>query len=138
MNKSWKHAITDYDNETVDTGRLIVMWACTTVLVTIIIMLIVAIIIVFMNDAHSFDFQNFGIGIGAILGGMATLLTSFAVYVFADNKDRPKVTMEGTVLKFPSQGPPITAAATPPQSIVKGEPIVPVEIIEITDTNRVK
>ena len=94
MKKSWQHAITDYDNKTVDTGRLIVMWACTTILITIAIMLIVAIMIVIMNDAHSFDFQNFGVGVGAILGGMATLLTSLGIYIFADNKSKLELKQE--------------------------------------------
>ncbi len=86
---TWRSITTDYDNETKDTGRVVIAWVCVTVLLVLAFMLFVALRVVIMSSTHTFDFFNFGGGVGAVLGGFATLLGALSVYVLADNKNRP-------------------------------------------------
>jgi purine-cytosine permease-like protein len=89
---AFKYAITDYDNVTVDTGRLIVTWIGLLVGVTMMTLLGMAVAMMVMSDTHAFDFQAFGMAVGAILAGFGTLLGAFAAYIMLDNKSRPDMT----------------------------------------------
>jgi hypothetical protein len=61
-----KHLLTENDNATYDTGR--VLWAAG-----VVVFLYLAVYVTITKDEPTFDFQAFGIGFGAVLaagGGM--------------------------------------------------------------------
>jgi hypothetical protein len=86
---AWTYAITDYDNVTVDTGRLIVTGVGVLLFVVIFTLTVMAVVMMALHKEHTFDFQSFGVAVGSILAGFGTLLGAFAIYVSLDNKSRP-------------------------------------------------
>jgi len=71
----WKHLATDYDNQTFDTGRVIVI----AVIISMITMQGWDVI----AHAAKFDPQGYGAGVAAVLAGLGA-------YIFGDNTKRPK------------------------------------------------
>ena len=70
----WKHVTTDYDNETFDTGRALVV----VIIVSMIFLTGWDVIV----HAAKFDAQSFGTGTAALLVGLGA-------YLFGDNSKRP-------------------------------------------------
>jgi hypothetical protein len=76
MNKFLKHISTDYDNQTFDVGR------CLVILIILTMIGLEVFDVVF--HAHAFDVQAFGTGTSAILIGLG-------MYLFGDGKAKPTV-----------------------------------------------
>lgn len=79
--KAVTDSVTDFDNETFDTGRILVVIAVIAMIFFVGYDLIV--------HKATFDSQSFGIGVGTLLGGLGA-------YVFGDRK--------GYVARPPSYG----------------------------------
>lgn len=70
----WKHLSTDYDNQTFDTGRVLVL--------VVILSMIVLQGWDVIAHATKFDPQSYGAGVAAVLAGLGA-------YIFGDNTKRP-------------------------------------------------
>lgn len=112
----FQHIMTDYDNETFDTGRVIVVFVGIIVLLVTLAMTAVAGLQVYNSPEVKFDFLNFGGGVAALLGGFSTLLGAFAVYISQDAKNKP-----------PAPIPPLVPVPTP-TPISASPPLTPVPV----------
>lgn len=85
------YSVTDWDNETVDVGRVTVFFVVFgLVSLVILAMLIFTGYDVILNK-NRFDPQSLGIGVGGLLGGISTVLMGLGVYLFGDSRSRETV-----------------------------------------------
>jgi hypothetical protein len=88
VNAVLKQALTDHDNVTFDTGRIVVVGAGVLVAIVVLGMVVGAVLTVIFSPDHKIDFQNFGVGIGAVMTGFAALLAAYWPYASGDAKGK--------------------------------------------------
>lgn len=81
---AWTDAITDDDNVTVDGGSLGFQLVVILAGAGLIVMSILSGVSVF--HGHPFDPMAFGTGVGAMLGGVATVLGALGVYKWGQSR----------------------------------------------------
>jgi len=103
-NKWISNSITDWDNTTVDVGRVSVFFIVFgLVSVVIFAMLLFTGWDVIVNK-NQFDPQSLGIGVGGLLGGISTVLMGLGVYLFGDSRSRETVEAFSQTVNTTTQG----------------------------------
>lgn len=85
------NSITDWDNETVDVGRVSVFFIVFGLVSVVIFAMLLFTGYDVMVNKNKFDPQSLGIGVGGLLGGISTVLMGLGVYLFGDSRSRETV-----------------------------------------------